>query len=189
MSYYAVQVLTGGEERFLELARQALRSLDPDQTTEAVLIWPRRRLSIWKKGAKRESLAPIFPGYVFLETDDLSAELHSCLRRITGFCRFLRDNHNVEPLSGDDCRLLQHFLSFGEVVEKSRVFYDENRRIRVIGGALKGLEGQIVKVDRRKKRAKVALALYNGSFMIDFGFEVLEPVERHNKKPGATETT
>jgi transcriptional antiterminator NusG len=34
-----------------------------------------------------------------------------------------------------------------------------------------GLEGYIVKVDRRKKRARVKLSLYQNSFAIDFAFE------------------
>lgn len=181
MNYYVIQVLTGGEEKYLNLARIALQSLDPQQTSGSILIWPRRRLRIRKNGVERDSLAPIFPGYVFLETTDLSTEMYWSLRRIAGFGKYLRDNNHLEPLSGYDSRLLHHFLSFGEVVEKSSVYYDENRRIRVIDGALKGLEGHIVKVDRRKRRARVALALYDRSFLIDFGFEVLEPVEGNGK--------
>ena len=55
--------------------------------------------------------------------------------------------------------------------------FDEHNRIRVISGPLKGLEGQIVKVDRRKGRARVKLELYEDSFMIDFGFDSLEKAE------------
>ena len=69
----------------------------------------------------------------------------------------------------------------GEVVEKSKVYFDENKRIRVTEGALKGLEGHIVKVDKRKRRAKVKLALYDDSFLIDFGFELMEPLEANGK--------
>jgi transcriptional antiterminator NusG len=39
---------------------------------------------------------------------------------------------------------------------------------------MKGLEGQIIKVDKRKKRAKIRLKLYEDSFPIDFGFELIE---------------
>ena len=76
-----------------------------------------------------------------------------------------------------------HFsASFGEVLDKSKVQFDENKRIRVVHGALKGLEGKIVKVDRRKQRAKVSLSLYDSAFLIDFGFDLLESV--HEKPKG-----
>jgi transcriptional antiterminator NusG len=42
-------------------------------------------------------------------------------------------------------------------------------------GPLKWLDGKIVKVDRRKHRARVTLELYQEAFEIDFGFEALEP--------------
>ena len=70
--------------------------------------------------------------------------------------------------------MLSHFLAFGEIVDKSMVTFDEDRRIRVLSGPLKGLEGRIVRVDRRKGRAKVRLEMYEDSFEIDFGFESLE---------------
>ena len=52
--------------------------------------------------------------------------------------------------------------------------FDENRRIRVVSGPLQGLEGRIVKVDRRKGRARVRLDIYADAFEIDLGFEILE---------------
>jgi transcriptional antiterminator NusG len=79
-------------------------------------------------------------------------------------------------MESKDQDLLGHFLSYGEIVDKSRVVFDENHRIRVVEGPLKGLEGLIVKVDRRKRRAKVRLELYENSHNVDFGFEVLESV-------------
>jgi transcriptional antiterminator NusG len=40
-------------------------------------------------------------------------------------------------------------------------------------GPLLGLEGKIIKVDRRKKRAKIKLNLYDDSFTVDLAFEVI----------------
>ena len=53
--------------------------------------------------------------------------------------------------------------------------FDANQRIVVEKGPMKGLEGQIIKVDKRKKRARVRLDLYDSTFEIDFGFELLAP--------------
>jgi transcription termination/antitermination protein NusG len=168
-SYYVVQVMTSEEEKFLgHISRQL---------PEGVLriLWPRRKLFIRRRGRRIPSLAPIFPGYLFLEAETLPPESYWVLRKTPGFIRFLDSNQNVRPLSGVDRELIVHFLRFGPVVETSRVHFDENARIRVIEGPLKGLEGNIVKVDRRKGRAKVKLDLYNESFLVDFGFETIQP--------------
>jgi transcriptional antiterminator NusG len=166
MSYFVVQVGPGAEEKFLLRARSCLMP-------EMKFWWLRRRLRIRRRGKWCESEAAIFPGYLFLEAQEVSAELYRRLRSIPGFLRFLRDNHNIEPVGPRDREILGHFITYGEVVHRSTVVFDENNRIRVIAGPLKGLEGRIIRVDRRKGRARVKLELYEDSFVIDFGFDAL----------------
>jgi transcriptional antiterminator NusG len=55
------------------------------------------------------------------------------------------------------------------------VRFNENDRIEVIDGPLAGMEGRIVRVDRRKGRARVKLDLYDDSFAIDLGIELVTP--------------
>lgn len=179
MNYYVLQVKTGGEEKFLKSANRSFARTGIE--SPPLLIWPRRRLRIRRQGKTKDVLAPIFPGYIFLEADVVEIDVYWAVRKGIGFYKFLRSNREIEPLSGQDKQLLQHFLRLGEVVEKSKVYFDENKRIRVTEGALKGLEGNVVKVDRRKRRAKVKLSLYDDSFLIDFGFEVMEPLEDNER--------
>ena len=159
---------TRTEEDFIPRAESIVDNED------VKFFWLRRSLRIRRRGIWVETLAPIFPGYLFIETMEISPELYIKLKPIPGFLRFLQSNENIEPLSEGDEKLLLHFLSFGQVIEKSVVYFDEGKRIRVKSGPLKELEGKIVKVDRRKGRAKVKLDMFENSFLIDFGFEALE---------------
>ena len=168
MPYYVLQVKTRGEDEYLT------RAGDVFADTEGRLIWPRRNLRIRRKGKFNNELAPIFPGYLFLEAPEVTNELFMKLRRIPGFFRFLQSNRHIVPLSSGDRELLMHFLSFGEIVDKSAVYFDENNRIKVMSGPLLGLEGFIVKVDRRKGRAKVKLDMFKNAFLVDFGFDTIE---------------
>ncbi len=183
MSYFALQIWTGDEGRFLALAQKGAAS------SKARFLWPRRNLRIKRGGSWKDSLAPIFPGYVFVQTDDVDPGLYGAIKTCPGFIRFLPSNENIAPLERGDQELLAHFLAFGELVDKSVVFFDENRKIRVVSGPLKGLEGRIVRVDRRKGRARVRLEMYADSFEIDFGFESLEaaPAVPGEETPGKTQ--
>jgi transcriptional antiterminator NusG len=148
---------------------------------EAEVVWPRRQLTIRKQGVEKNALSPIFPGYVFLSAETLPTELYWKIRRTEGFYRFLKNNQEIEPLGGKDRNILLHFLSFGEVVAKSEAFFDENQRIVVVQGPMKGLEGSIEKVNRRRKRAKIRLSLYKDSFLVDFGFDIIEAVKNSER--------
>jgi transcription termination/antitermination protein NusG len=168
MAFYGLQIWTGREARFLALAEKRLGE------GAGRLVWPRRNLRIRRAGIWRDAIAPIFPSYVFLKVGKLGPGLFTDLRQIPGFIRFLPANENIAPLSLKDHDLLSHFLSFGEIVEKSKAYFDENDRIRISAGPLKNLEGMIVRVDRRKGRARVRLEMYKDSFEVDFGFDALD---------------
>jgi transcriptional antiterminator NusG len=182
MNYYAVQVRTGNEGRFMKLARQNIaRSGFPDRICQN-LLWPRRTLTEKRLGKIHTALKPLYPGYLFYIGDEIPAELHWIIRKTPGFFRFLKDNKHIEPLTGGDREVLSHFLRFGEITEKSRVHFNDNNKIVVDSGPMKGLEGLIVKVDKRKCRAKIRLSLNENSLLVDLAFDVIKSAEEKNGK-------
>lgn len=178
MQYYAVQVKTRGEDDYV----RKLRSSYPAQDVE--IIVPKRTVILRKGGIKRRGTASIFPGYIFLGVDEaVSPELRWFVRRTPDFYRFLPSNQDPIPLGGRDLDLLTHFISFGERADTSKVAFDENDRIVVLEGPLKGLEGLIVKVDRRKGRAKVRLDMCRNSFLIDLAFSAVDRAGKGQTEP------
>lgn len=166
MNHYVIQVPSRSEDRFLRLARRRI----PDHQ----FICPKRELKIRRGGRTILELPPLFPGYLFLDAPEIDRELFMEVRRLPGFIRFLENNDRIVPLGGDDLALVRHFLSFGEVVRQSQVRFDRDQRIVVVSGPMQGMEGRIIKVDKRKGRAKVRLDLYSDSFPVDLGFEIIE---------------
>jgi len=138
--------------------------------------FPRRNLNIKKSGKVKIATSAVFPGYIFIEAESKEQiqEYQWDFRRTKGFFRFLMSNQDITPLKDRDLELVLHFINnSGSISGKSKVYFNENSRIVVVEGPLLGLEGRIVKVDRRKGRAKIMLDLYNDSFTIDLGFEVI----------------
>jgi transcriptional antiterminator NusG len=116
--------------------------------------------------------------FIEAEKEDILARQWE-FRRTEGFYRFLRSNQNIVPLADRDLELVLHFIKkTGPIAGISRVYFNENARIVVIDGPLMGLEGRIIKVDKRKKRAKIKLNLYDDSFAIDLAFEVIGALDR-----------
>ena len=181
MEYFVLQVQTRGEARALKLARAAMRVAGLDEENYGRLLFPQRTLMIRRRGKTRKETTAIYPGYLFIEAEKLEPEVYWALRPVQGIYKFLKSNINIEPLHGEDRRTLLHFLEHGETVAASKVRFDENNRIQVKEGPLKGLEGRIIKVDRRKRRAKVRLNMYEDSFMVDFGFELIETSSEEEK--------
>ena len=94
--YYVIQVKTRGEQKYLSLTESIAKGSDLH------IVWPRRSLRIRRKGRWREVLSPIFPGYIFLETEAMNPDLYWELKRIPGFYRFLKSNQDIQPLPEAD---------------------------------------------------------------------------------------
>ena len=171
MKYYTIQVKNNAEERFISLFQERNPAL------ALALYFPRRVLPERRGGETAFRCAPVFPGYLFVGLNDEGKRVLAmeALRIIENFFRFLPTNGAAMPLSGRDLEIVLHFIKHDESAAGiSRVYFDMNERIVVLSGALKGLEGRIIKVDRRKRRAKVKLDLYSTSFSVDLAFETID---------------
>ena len=148
MSYFVIQVQTGKEQEFLTFATQKLTD------DNASLFLPRRKLQIRRKGKWIESISPIFAGYIFLKSNSISYDLYKIIKKVPGFIRFLINNYNITPLMENDKELINHFMNYGEIVGKSYICYNTKKKVKVISGPLKGLEGNIIKINKRKKESR-----------------------------------
>ncbi|MDR2313500.1 MAG: antiterminator LoaP [Spirochaetaceae bacterium] len=179
MKYFAAQVKTRKEEKYIKL----FRALHPRCTIN--IYFPKRKLNVRRRGAMVPTTLAVFPGYIFLEIDEEDSILryHWLFRKTDGFYRFLKSNQNIRPLENRDLETVLHFIKkTGPLAGISRVYFDEKSRIVVVDGPLVGLEGDIIKVDKRKGRAKIKLDLYDDSFTIDLGFEMIEPAAQPGPK-------
>ena len=169
MDYYAVQVWTGHESDYAEgLAR--------DTRCPTSVSVPKRSMQIRKLGKIKKEERPVFPGYVFIPMTEgtMNPSLRWVIRSTKYFIRLLPTTGEPKPIQEKDRRILAHFMSFGKVADTSKVVFDENERIVVLDGPLKGLEGSIIKINKRKGRAKVSLDMCESSFLIDLSFEILD---------------
>lgn len=176
MKYYAAQVKTLKEEEYIKRLQENLKFRAEKQR----FIFPKKLMPTRRKGKVVKEMLPLFPGYIFIETSEekIDNELYNIMRFTPNFYRFLPNNKEKHSMEGKDLSLIKHFLSFGEIMETSKVFFDENERIVVAEGPLKGLEGLIVKVDRRKKRARIRVEISQNSLTLDLAFDVISKEEK-----------
>jgi transcriptional antiterminator NusG len=172
VAYFVIRVAPRKEETFLRLSARMVTE------DGAEVLFPRRKMEHRKGGKRSQVEVALFPGYVFLKAEHgLPPHLYDQIRAIPGFTHFLRQAGEISEVMGRDLDLLRHFLKFGEITPTSQVTFDENHRIRVISGPMEGLEGHIIHVDKRKRRAKIRLDFDQGVFTITLGFELMANAE------------
>lgn len=167
---YAMQVRTGRESQFAQRAAET----EPEGVRRIIFL--QRRLNIRRGGKNTLELSPVFPGYLFVETetDGLHDKAFQKLKAQPDFIRFLPSNTQYEQLNSGDLHIVNNFLRFGTIAEPSDAYFDKNDRIVITAGPLKGLEGLIQSVDRRKRRVRLVTEFMGCQTSVDLSYNVIE---------------
>lgn len=170
MEYYCLMVRTGSEAEYKKRAQQVLA----DHGITASLYFFQRRL---KKGKGDFFDAPLFPGYLFLQVEALTAEIFDLLRRVKNFCRLLPNNTAPQMIRGAALEELKFFMGQGEYLGISKVVFLPGKKIRAISGPMMGLEGNVYKVNKKKKQITVISSLSPDGKKFDLLYQDAELVE------------
>lgn len=171
MEFYIAQVETGRENSFIE----NINNKKSELALKHKFIYLTRELFIRHQGKIIKEQQPVFPSYIIVQSESaIDNDTLLALKQMPEFYHFLNSNTDITPLSGADLALIKHFMGLGPKIGSSLVRFDENDRIVVIEGPLKGIEGSIIKVDKRKQRAKIRVEFAGTAHTMDLSFEDIE---------------
>lgn len=162
-AYACVYCKTGSEEQLV----RDLKMSWPDLTAMNPTKLRYRRIN-GKPVAEKVSL---FPGYIFL---CLPGDYPIYRLKLSGLLyKILRDSDDDWRLSGADRVFAQKLFETDGVLGFSKAFY-EGDRIHIVDGPLKALEGNIIRVNHRKRTAQVRLSVQGVDMSVWLGFELME---------------
>ena len=167
---YCIMVKTGSEEKFKNAAAEKL-ALQGDNSK---LYFFKKKMRA-RKGPDFEE--PLFPGYIFMETEKLERSSVEALKGVNGFYHFLFDNAEPQKLQGNDLEYFSVFRKSGEMLGISKAKFDENQRIVIVEGPLKGFEGKIIRVNRRCKRVTVEIDMFGYNKKVDLCYADVDGLE------------
>lgn len=197
MNWYALYVESGREEMVQALIRKYL-----DESAIRALV-PKRKIRERRQGQYFDVFKTLFPGYVLVQThmdanmyynlkklpkyyrllnkykyssnrDKDSKKFDNAKEdsENDGEKKFLEPTNLFFEINEDEIALILQLIGDEEVIEYSTV-YVINTEVIVQSGPLKGMEGNIKKIDKRKNRAKIVLDFMGNKKIMDVGIEIL----------------
>lgn len=166
-NWYVIQVRTGSEEKIINacdllVSKEALK--------ECFLPKYKRVKKI--RGFWNEVEEKLFPGYVFMISDDVNV-LFQELKRIPDLTKMLgKYGQEVFPLSEDEVVFLKSFGKEEHIVDMS-IGYIEGEKIIVTSGPMQGKEGLIKKIDRHKRLAFIEVDFLGQIVNAKVGLEII----------------
>lgn len=144
------------------------------EESEGVLaIFPQKVKPIWKKDGWREELFPLFPGYVFVYSHQ--PVLGSALCADSNVLRLLTyDKEGKESCLVERDRVFAEKLLRTNGIVGALSAVQEGSYVRVNEGALRDFNGRVVKVDKRKRLAKVEMDILGDARSVWLAYRLLE---------------
>ncbi len=120
---------------------------------------------------------PMFPGYIFVETnmleDEFRAHSFDIIYNSTDIIRLLRNgNDGSIALRQDERERLEYLFKGRRCIEHS-IGYIEGDQIVVTGGPLVGLESIIKKINRHHRTAQIEVDMFGQKQTVDVPLEII----------------
>ncbi len=161
--WYAVQTKSNFEKLVTrELSAKGIENYCP--TLEELHQWADR-----KKAVQR----PVFPGYIFVRFVDMDGT-RQLVRQTNGAVRILGNAEKIEAVPDSEIDSIQRLLKSGHTCF-SHPFLQEGMLVRVKRGALRGIEGKLVRV-KNQTRLVLSVNLLCNSIAVEVDATNVEPV-------------
>ena len=141
---------------------------------ESEYYYRNKKRELWKEYLKR----PLFPGYVFIETDLQSQDFLKIFSQIfhnsLDIIKILRYGENGEiAISTEERRRLEYMFKGKRCFEHSQGFIVGDKVI-IENGPLIGREGNIKYINRHNRIAKVEFEMFGRSMFADVALEIVK---------------
>lgn len=165
--WYVIQTRTGQERKIKTIIEN---TLSPEVYSDCKIIYYEMMRKY--QGKWHAEKRAMFPGYLFVESDDVEELFHQ-LRRIPELTKLLGYGKDIVAISKEEEEFLRRITGGDDTVEMS-YGVQEGDRVVVNEGCLVGLESIIRKIDRHKRRAFIDVEILGVTRQVEIGLEIVE---------------
>jgi transcriptional antiterminator NusG len=169
--WYVIWVETGKEHKVRTLLERRI----PADTYERIVI-PEKICRKKIKGEWHDVQTRLFPGYIFVVTEDITAfagEFAEAFNDVPEFTKLLGTDDEICPVYPDEEAILERLAGKDETVGMSTGII-ENDKVRILEGPLVGLEGTVKKINRHKRTAVLQMEFFDRVMHAEVGLEITE---------------
>ncbi len=171
--WYVMQTMTGQEEDLVQLVRKMI----PGSLYEDCFVAYHER--VWRKQGKSQvHVERLFPGYVFITTQDPKA-LYLELKKVPAMSKLIAAGRNeFLPLERDEELFFEAMLSAEHIVRLSYVETDGKGGVKHISGPLKAYADRVLRYQFKKRYALIHFPMLGMEKTIALGVILPEDVRQ-----------
>ena len=164
-----IHTMSGLEQKCKQQCQQYI-----DQTAYREMFIPMYKTKKHFKQEWHEVAKPLFPGYLFVDTDDIDTVITG-LKKIRQYTKVLKDGDTVSPIRKDEQDFLALMMDADHIVQYSEGFLIGDE-VYITSGPLKKVQGWIRTVDRHRRIAKMDVPIFGRATPIEVGLGTIARV-------------
>ncbi len=139
------------------------------------MMIPKKIIKERKNGKWTRRVRVLFPGYIFIH-GVMDAKAYKNLWQVPGLFKLLCTDREPVQIPNYEIEVFSHLFDKEDIIQESDIFM-EGEQVTIVNGPLTALKGKILKVDKRKGRARVMLDFLGEERVIDLGVNILQSVQ------------
>lgn len=174
--WYVIQTVSSEENKVIDYISKYENQTDNEgKTVVKDCFVPKRELRKKIKGEWRTVTERIFPGYIFMVTDD-PEKLFYLLKDVPRMTKLLgRDKDGFIELKSSEVDFISRIGNDRKdhTIKMSKIGFDENDKV-ILSGDLSTMNGYIKKIDKHRRQAIVEVEMFGRKTEIYAGFEFMK---------------
>lgn len=177
--WYVLHVRAGAEHRAADGLNRAFTRMNADgYSLQAFCPETERYYRNKKTQGDKYIKRPMFPGYMFVETDMPAAVFTRMFAEYIyaseDIIRLLRNGDSDDIALRAEERIRLEYLLKGKRCMDRSIGYIEGDKITVTGGPLVGMEGNILKINRHNRTAEIGINMFDGEYSVKVALEIID---------------
>jgi transcriptional antiterminator NusG len=160
-NWYVLQTKTGHEDRvriWLENKSECLS-----------ILLPKKEIMVASSGRKRKLLKPLFPGYIFVETE-LNDKFRYEIKNTPGVINFISSGNEPIPVRESEIEYIMALVNDSKTPLPETTF-EVGDFAQIISGPFMGASGVINEIDIKRKKIKVVIDILGKQVSIDLDYD------------------
>ncbi len=166
--WYAIWTSTGSEQKLCSWITDYVSEDLYDEVFVPLIEKNQKVKGEWKTKQK-----PLFPGYMFVETDEQRIKvLSKKLKQSDQFAVILSNDGEFSHIGEEETYLIENAYRNNGIIGSS-IGMIEGDNIKILSGPLIGLEGAIRYIDRHKRTAAIEINMFGRTSRVNIGLEII----------------
>jgi len=174
--YYAIQSFAGSELAVKRGIQNLIQELGWDDKLGDIIV-PTEEVMDIKNGKKRITERCIYPGYVFVELEDLSdnTALWQKIQSLPKVGGFIGESNKPTPLSKSDIDLIIEKAQ-QKAAPKPKIAFTHGETVRIVDGPFANFTGTVEEYDMSQGKLKLNVTIFGRSTPVEISHAQVEKI-------------